>query len=115
LILANLNRKRNGICLTPDSTYTFTIKTYMKKLKLSLAALIFACSMFAISPVKAVDPGEPCGGIDPDSGSCGGSGSSDSGAPGLPINNAVWLLVAAGVVIGTKVAFAKGKAVTKVK
>jgi len=85
----------------------------MKKLKLSLAALIFACSMFAISPVKADDPGEPCGGLDPDSGLCGGS--SDSGAPGLPINNAVWLLVAAGAVIGTKIAFAKNKTVAEAK
>ena len=87
----------------------------MKKLKLSLAALIFACSMFTISPVKAGDPGEPCGGIDPDSGSCGGSGSSDGGAPGLPINNAVWLLVAAGAVIGTKVLVGKTKAVAEIK
>lgn len=78
----------------------------MKKLKLSLAALTFACSMFAISPVKAQDPGAPCGGIDPDSG-CGGSSGSDTS---LPINNAFWLLVAAGAVIGTKVAFAKDKA-----
>jgi len=84
----------------------FTLKTYMKKFKLSLAALIFACSMFTISPVKASDPGEPCGGLDPDS-SCGGS---DGGAPGLPINNALWLLVAAGAVIGTKAAFARDKA-----
>ncbi|MDO3644833.1 hypothetical protein [Mucilaginibacter sp. L3T2-6] len=83
----------------------------MKKLKLFLAALIFMCSVSAISPANAQgDPGAPCGGIDPDSG-CGGSSGGDTS---LPINNAVWLLVAAGAVIGTKVAFAKSKvAVTK--
>jgi len=77
----------------------------MKKLKLSLAALLFACSIFAITPVRADDPGTPCGGIDP-TGSCGGSSGGDTS---LPINNAVWLLVAAGAVIGTKVALAKSK------
>lgn len=81
----------------------------MKKLKLSLATLMFACSMFAISPAKASDPGEPCGGADIDS-PCGGGGDTS-----LPINNAVWLLVVAGAVVGTKAVFAKSKAVADIK
>jgi hypothetical protein len=71
----------------------------MKKLRLSIIALLFTCSLFSISPVKA-DPGEPCGGIDPDSG-CGGG--SDSGAPGLPIDGYVWVLVGAAGLIGMRI------------
>jgi hypothetical protein len=80
----------------------------MKRLKLSLLTLLFTCLIFAISPAKADDPGAPCGGADVDS-PCGGGDTS------LPINNAVWLLIAAGVVIGTKATFRKNKPALEVK
>ncbi|HVW98651.1 MAG TPA: hypothetical protein VHA56_21970 [Mucilaginibacter sp.] len=69
----------------------------MKKFKKPFVALLFACTLFAISPVKA-DPGLPAGGADPDD------------ASGLPISNDIWVLVTAAALIGTTTILYKTKA-----
>ena len=75
----------------------------MKKLKHSIIAVLFTCTLFAISPAKADDPGAPCGGADVDS-PCGGGGDSS-----LPIDTYIWYLVAAAGIIGTRVVLHKNR------
>lgn len=69
----------------------------MKKLKLSLFTVLFTSMLFAISPVKADSPGQPCNGIDPDA-PCGGGGDTS-----MPIDSHIWYLFAAAGVVGARV------------
>lgn len=81
----------------------------MKKLKLSVIATLFAFSFLAHSVAKAGDNGNNGNHGNGNHGN-GNNGNDDGGgSTGLPINNGVWFLLAAGAVIGCKVVINKNK------
>jgi len=65
----------------------------MKKTFYLLFALMIMASTFSVSAAKAQSL--PCQGADPISGGCPVSGTT------LPINNGVFYLLAAGLIVGT--------------
>ena len=81
----------------------------MKKLKLSIVALLFSCSFLAFSPVYAGDGNNGNG-----NGNANGNDKNGKDGTSMPINNGVWFLLLAGAAVGTTVILRKNKlAVTK--
>lgn len=95
----------------------------MKKIRLSIISSLFALSFLAYTPAKADDQegsgysysnsyGNDNSKNDKGNNKNNGGDKNDNsggGSTGLPINNGVWFLLAAGAVIGCKVIMNKNK------